>query len=133
MGHELCHCFGMKHCTKFNCVMMGSNHAAEAGRKFHELCPMCLQKIFYAVEFDPLERYEKLKEWIDRLIWENPNLHIPASVSASTSTPSSSSSSPPPREVNYFHPVFAQWSAWYGRRIEAIKQGKGGPLEYQEL
>merc|ERR1712070_1037513 len=106
MGHELCHCFGLKHCTNFNCVMQGSNNANEAGRKFHELCPCCLRKTFYAVEFEPVERYERLKAWIDNLIETNP-----AIMSESESG----------REINYYEAVFGQWSAWYGRRIEAIR------------
>merc|ERR1712196_514069 len=86
--------------------MQGSNNANEAGRKFHELCPLCLKKTFYAVEFEPVERYERLKAWIDNLIETNP-----AIMSESESG----------REINYYEAVFGQWSAWYGRRIEAIR------------
>merc|ERR1711924_451945 len=74
MSHELGHCFGMKHCVHFNCLMQGSNSAAEASKKFFELCPLCLRKTYFAVEFDAFERYRRLQAWIENLIKTNPAL-----------------------------------------------------------
>merc|ERR1712070_81325 len=103
MGHELCHCFGMKHCVSFNCLMQGSNHAEEASKKMHELCPCCLRKMYYSTEVDVLDRYVALKKWIDNLIETNPSLMGESNG------------------VNYYYPIFAQWSDWFGRRIEVIQ------------
>merc|ERR1711964_556971 len=61
MSHELGHCFGFKHCTYFNCLMQGSNSGEEGEKKLHELCPVCLKKLFFAIEFCPVERFMRLK------------------------------------------------------------------------
>ena len=77
MAHELCHTFGMKHCIYFCCLMQGSNHAVEAEKKLHELCPVCLKKLFFGIEFDCVERFFALQAWVkdvveegDREFWE---------------------------------------------------------------
>lgn len=92
MTHELCHCFGAKHCVHFNCLMQGSNSSEEAEKKLHDLCPVCLKKIMYACEFDPIERYGLMKNWVDERISEDGQVA---------------------------EHVFGEWSDWFGRRIEA--------------
>lgn len=113
MGHELCHCFGLKHCVHFNCLMQGSNHALEAVQKFHELCPVCLKKVFFAVEFDPVERYEKLKQWVDSVMEEDPDLIRNCVRSVGTQGDKKG-------DTNCYQQVFGRWSSWYQRRIDAI-------------
>lgn len=85
--------------------MQGSNHGEEAEAKLHALCPVCLKKLFFSLEFDPVERYMKLRNWCLNLIetldgkpasWENPG----------------------PYQM-----VFGNWAEWYQRRIEAVLEG----------
>merc|ERR1712225_206865 len=66
--HELCHAFGHQHCVHFNCVMQGMNHVEEYDVVFCDLCPVCLNKLIFMTGLDPLERYMKLKAYIDNLI-----------------------------------------------------------------
>ncbi|CAD7948166.1 unnamed protein product [Amoebophrya sp. A120] len=58
--HELCHCFQMKHCVYFSCLMNGSKNFHEAEQKFFDLCPVCLTKLYFMLEMDVQERYRKL-------------------------------------------------------------------------
>jgi archaemetzincin len=58
--HETGHMFSMKHCTRFECNMCGSNHRVERDRLPLWLCPHCLAKLCWATKADPEERFEKL-------------------------------------------------------------------------
>ena len=59
MVHEIGHMFGIQHCVYYRCLMNGSNGAGEsAGGRI--LCPVCLKKLWYSVEFDHKARYEAL-------------------------------------------------------------------------
>ena len=60
VNHELCHTFGMRHCIFFTCLMNGTSGYEEASKKVEHLCPICVRKLQLAIEFDMLERYEKL-------------------------------------------------------------------------
>jgi len=60
--HEICHLFGIKHCTYFSCLMQGSNHIEEAGTKPFFLCPMCLRKLHSVLKFNPTQRYKNLAD-----------------------------------------------------------------------
>eukprot|EP00392_Amoebophrya_sp_AT5.2_P002010 g2015.t1 len=80
--HELCHCFQMKHCVHFNCLMQGSKHFEEAEKKFFDLCPVCLSKLYFMLSssevvssvgagsteqhVDVEERYTRLKRWVEK-------------------------------------------------------------------
>ena len=66
MCHEICHMFGIKHCIYFSCLLNGSNHAEEAINRPTFLCPSCLRKLHFMVNFDIGERYENML-----LFWEN--------------------------------------------------------------
>jgi archaemetzincin len=61
LAHETSHMFGLTHCTFFNCLMNGSNHLAESDRRPLHLCPVCLRKLQWSVEFDVLARYSTLE------------------------------------------------------------------------
>ena len=98
MAHELGHCFGLKHCVHFNCLMQGSNSGEEAERKPHFLCPVCLKKLYFSVEFDAEERYKALRQWCQNIVAEQKN----------------------PKHKEIYETVFGDWRDWYSRRIEAI-------------
>ena len=78
--------------------MQGSISAEESDAKPHELCPLCLRKLFFSTEFDPVLRYEALIEWIEALDG-GPDLFAADS------------------DAN--EAVFGEWKAWYRRRIDA--------------
>ena len=56
--------FGMRHCIYFDCLMNGSNHDEEAASKPLQLCPVCIRKLQSNIQFDILERYEKIEEFL---------------------------------------------------------------------
>jgi archaemetzincin len=60
LSHETGHVFSLPHCVRYECVMNGSNSLNETDRKPVELCPDCLRKLAYTLEFDPVERYRAL-------------------------------------------------------------------------
>lgn len=62
LAHETSHMFGLTHCTFFNCLMNGSNHLAESDRRPLHLCPVCLRKLQWSIEFDVLARYTALEQ-----------------------------------------------------------------------
>src|SRR4030095_14818201 len=61
LAHETSHMFGLTHCTFFNCLMNGSNHLAESDRRPLHLCPVCLRKLQWSIDFDVVERYSALE------------------------------------------------------------------------
>ncbi|MGB9699114.1 MAG: archaemetzincin [Thermodesulfobacteriota bacterium] len=58
--HELGHMFYLAHCIYFRCVMNGSNHIGESDSRPLHLCPVCLRKLHFCLEFDIEKRYEEL-------------------------------------------------------------------------
>jgi archaemetzincin len=60
--HEIGHMFGMRHCIYFHCNENGSNHMKESDLQPIHFCPVCLRKIHKSIGFDPVKRYEQLKE-----------------------------------------------------------------------
>jgi archaemetzincin len=60
LAHETGHMFSMAHCIYFQCVMNGSNHLQESDARPLSLCPVCLRKLQYTIEFDVVDRYQKL-------------------------------------------------------------------------
>lgn len=58
--HETGHMFSMRHCTKYECNMSGTNHLAETDRRPVDVCPECMAKVCWATAQDPRERYERL-------------------------------------------------------------------------
>lgn len=60
LGHETGHMFKMAHCIYYHCQMNGSNHLNESDAQPIHLCPVCLAKLQNSVQFNPVERYQKL-------------------------------------------------------------------------
>lgn len=59
-AHETGHMFSMWHCTKYECVMSGTNHIAETDRRPIDACPECMAKIAWLSDVSPKQRYEQL-------------------------------------------------------------------------
>ena len=59
-AHETGHMFSIKHCTKYECVMSGTNHLNETDRRPLDACPECMAKICWATNTNPRERFAKL-------------------------------------------------------------------------
>jgi archaemetzincin len=58
--HETGHVLTMKHCTAFSCLMNGSNHQEERdGRPLH-LCPVCLRKLLWNLQAEPVPYLRRL-------------------------------------------------------------------------
>lgn len=61
--HEICHMFGLMHCTWYNCLMRGRHaNGAEHQPNYLHLCPVCLRKLHWNVDFDIRSRYANLLE-----------------------------------------------------------------------
>jgi archaemetzincin len=60
LAHEAAHMFGLLHCIFFQCLVNGSNHMQESDSRPIHLCPVCLRKLQYNIEFDVVKRYQKL-------------------------------------------------------------------------
>lgn len=61
--HETGHMFSMRHCTKYECVMSGSNHLGETDRYPSDACPECMAKVCWMAKQTPAERYTRLSEF----------------------------------------------------------------------
>jgi len=59
-AHETGHMFSMRHCTKYECLMSGTNHLAETDRRPIDACPECTAKVCWLSDTDQKERYNKL-------------------------------------------------------------------------
>ncbi len=64
--HETGHMFSMKHCIKYECLMSGTNHLAETDRRPLDDCPECMAKVAWAMNYDPVKRYQNLAVFWDR-------------------------------------------------------------------
>ena len=60
--HETGHMFGMRHCTKYECVMSGTNHLGETDRRPLDTCPECTAKIVWKLKYPASERYRRLED-----------------------------------------------------------------------
>lgn len=58
--HETGHMFSMRHCTKYECLMSGTNHLDETDRRPLDTCPECSAKIAWAMRYPLAERYDNL-------------------------------------------------------------------------
>ena len=68
--HEIGHMFGLHHCPFYECLMNGSNHREETDRTPMWLCPICLRKLSWSLNLDPVERYKRLKDTSEELGFE---------------------------------------------------------------
>ncbi len=58
--HEAGHMFSFMHCTKYECVMSGTNYLGETDRRPIDACPECMAKVCWMSDVSPSERYGKL-------------------------------------------------------------------------
>jgi len=63
LAHESGHMFGLLHCIHYKCNMNYSNNLGGHDSKPLALCPDCLQKLCWNIEFDVLERYAALRDF----------------------------------------------------------------------
>ena len=61
--HETGHMFTMLHCTKYECIMSGSNHIIEADRRPLDACPECMEKIAWVMKYELTLKYKKLSNF----------------------------------------------------------------------
>lgn len=62
-AHETGHMFSMRHCTKYECLMSGTNHLAETDSRPVDACPECMAKISWMSGIAPIERYKALEKF----------------------------------------------------------------------
>lgn len=67
--HETGHMFTMMHCTKYECLMSGTNNLNETDRRPLDVCPECMAKIAWAMNYEPSQRYRNLAEFWKRQNW----------------------------------------------------------------
>ena len=67
--HETGHMFSMLHCTKYECLMSGSNHLGETDRRPLDVCPECMAKIAWAMNYEPKRRFESLTKFWETQGW----------------------------------------------------------------
>jgi archaemetzincin len=65
-SHELCHVLTMHHCTAFRCLMNGSNHQEERDARPLHLCPVCLRKLCWNLQSEPVAYLTKLKDFCEK-------------------------------------------------------------------
>jgi len=65
-AHEVGHMFSMRHCTKYECVMSGTNHLGETDRRPIDACPECMAKLAWMRKESPAIRYERLAAFAKR-------------------------------------------------------------------
>lgn len=65
-AHETGHMFSIRHCTKYECVMSGSNHIVETDSHPLDACPECMAKIAWLSHVAPVERYKTLAAFCRR-------------------------------------------------------------------
>jgi archaemetzincin len=61
--HETGHIFSILHCTKYECVMSGTNHLGETDKRPIDACPECMAKICWIRKIEPKKRYENLAKF----------------------------------------------------------------------
>jgi archaemetzincin len=64
--HETGHIFSMAHCTKYECLMSGTNHLGETDSRPLDSCPECTAKILWMKEQDAVARYKNLAVFCER-------------------------------------------------------------------
>lgn len=74
--HEICHLFGIDHCSSFACAMNCSSSVLEAESQPLVLCPLCLRKLQRALRFQLQERYVGLAALCQEMTLNNDTLCI---------------------------------------------------------
>ena len=65
--HETGHMFSMRHCTRYECLMSGTNHLDETDRRPIEPCPECVAKVSWAMDYPLADRYKNLAAFWKKL------------------------------------------------------------------
>ncbi len=65
-SHETGHMFSIKHCSRYHCIMNGSNHIDEADAKPTAFCPDCLEKFCWNFEVDPIVYFKRMKTFWEK-------------------------------------------------------------------
>lgn len=60
-SHELGHVPTIYHCTAFRCLINGSNHQEERDARPLHLCPVCLRKLCWNLQAEPVPYLTRLK------------------------------------------------------------------------
>jgi len=60
-SHELGHLLTLHHCIAFRCLMNGSNHQEERDARPLYLCPVCLRKLCWNLQVEPVPYLTNLK------------------------------------------------------------------------
>jgi archaemetzincin len=60
-SHELYHILTMHHCIAYRCLMNGSNHQEERDARPLYLCPVCLRKLCWNLQAEPIPYLTKLR------------------------------------------------------------------------
>jgi archaemetzincin len=74
-SHETGHILTMQHCTAFECNMNGVNSQEEGDRKPLVMCPVCLRKICWNLQIEPIAYLSQLEAFCrenklnDEAIW----------------------------------------------------------------
>lgn len=66
-AHETGHMFSMRHCTKYECLMSGTNSLPETDRRPVDACPECTAKIVWAMNVEPAARFHKMADFFRML------------------------------------------------------------------
>lgn len=67
MLHEIGHMLGMLHCIYYECLMNGSNNIEETDATPLHLCPVCLRKLHFCLDFSPIDWYSNLSQFYQSL------------------------------------------------------------------
>jgi archaemetzincin len=62
-SHETGHILTMKHCTAHHCLMNGSNHQEERDARPIHLCPVCLRKLMWNLQAEPLTYLRRIESF----------------------------------------------------------------------
>lgn len=65
-AHETGHILTIQHCTVNECNMNGSNHREESDRKPLHPCPICLRKLCWNLQVEPVAYLSRLAEFCHR-------------------------------------------------------------------
>ncbi|MDX2301778.1 MAG: archaemetzincin [Microscillaceae bacterium] len=64
--HEIGHMLSILHCIYYECNMNGSNSLEESDRKPAYLCPICVSKLSWNLNYDLRERYKNLAAYFEK-------------------------------------------------------------------
>ena len=59
-AHETGHVLTMMHCTAHRCLMNGVNHQAERDSRPLNPCPVCLRKLLWSIQVEPVAHLRRL-------------------------------------------------------------------------